>query len=110
MGAFDFLRTDRNLPGYWDPVNSTIDWCELNYVYTFYIAELWNTLTNVPFILGGAWMAYRFAKNGIPWRYVWVHIGGMMIGIGSFGFHCTLQWAWQLLDEFPMVRCSCCLY
>ena len=25
--------------GYWDPVTSTIDWCESNYDYTYYIAE-----------------------------------------------------------------------
>jgi hypothetical protein len=31
-------------------------------------------------------------------------LGLALIGIGSFGFHASLQWEWQLLDELPMVR------
>jgi len=26
-----------------------------------------------------------------------------MIGVGSFGFHASLKWEWQLMDELPMV-------
>ena len=40
--------------GYWGPVTSSIDWCEENYVQSYYIAEFWNTITNAGFIaLGG---------------------------------------------------------
>jgi dihydroceramidase len=104
MGAFDFLRTDRNFAGHWDPSDSTIDWCEINYVYTFYIAEMVNTMTNIPQIACNISLAKKTYNSGVPSRYALVYISSMIIGIGSFGFHGTLRWTWQLLDEFPMVR------
>jgi len=30
--------------GYWENVTATIDWCEINYEITYYIAEFWNTV------------------------------------------------------------------
>lgn len=103
-GAFDFLLTDRNLPGFWDPVTSTIDWCELNYHYSIYIAEFCNTMTNIPGLIANAYLAYMTYQSGVPTRYAMGYVSGMMIGLGSTGFHSTLKWTWQLLDEFPMVR------
>ncbi|EKC97347.1 ceramidase [Trichosporon asahii var. asahii CBS 8904] len=103
MGAFDFLRTTDEITGWHGPVTSTIDWCELNYVYSWYIAELVNTLTNVPVIFLGLYCAWATWKAGAPKRYSLVHLGLAGIGIGSFGFHGTLKWEWQLMDELPMI-------
>ncbi|WOO77683.1 Alkaline ceramidase 3 [Vanrija pseudolonga] len=102
MGAFDFLKTDANQHG-WHTPTSTIDWCELNYTYSYYIAELVNTLTNVPVIALGLYCAYATVANGVPPRYALVYLGLALIGIGSFGFHASLQWEWQLMDELPMI-------
>ncbi|RXK41635.1 dihydroceramidase [Tremella mesenterica] len=82
---------------------STIDWCELNYSVTPYVAEFVNTLTNLPTVLlglYGAWVAYN---GGLKNRYLACYLGLSLIGLGSFGFHMSLRWEWQLMDELPMI-------
>ncbi|WWD18366.1 hypothetical protein CI109_102816 [Kwoniella shandongensis] len=103
MGAFDNLRGDQISSGFWGEHTSTIDWCELNYVHTPYIAETINTLTNLPSILLGLYGAYTTFSNGLPGRYSLCYLGLTLIGIGSFGFHASLRWEWQLMDELPMI-------
>ena len=29
--------------GWWGPPTATIEWCEVNYAYTTYVAEVWNS-------------------------------------------------------------------
>lgn len=38
-------------------------------------------------------------RQGLDLRYLlgWVGLG--VVGVGSFAFHATLQWKWQLADE-----------
>ncbi|RUS17275.1 hypothetical protein BC937DRAFT_90170, partial [Endogone sp. FLAS-F59071] len=31
--------------GYWGKVTSSVDWCEINYEFSYYIAEFWNTIS-----------------------------------------------------------------
>jgi len=88
----------------WGNHTGTIDWCETNYTHTPYIAEFINTLTNVPVILLGLYGAVISTLNGINRRYILCYLGLSLIGIGSIGYHCTLTWNWQLMDEMPMVR------
>jgi dihydroceramidase len=38
------------LQGYWGARTSTLDWCEENYIVSYFIAEFWNTLTNIVII------------------------------------------------------------
>lgn len=82
---------------------ATIDWCELNYTHTPYIAEFYNSLTNFPTILLGLYGAYRSIKGGLRKRFALGFLGLTGIGLGSFGFHASLKWEWQLMDELPMV-------
>ncbi|KAK8858479.1 hypothetical protein IAR55_002706 [Kwoniella newhampshirensis] len=103
MGAFDSLRGDQITSGYWGEHTSTIDWCELNYVHSPYIAETINTLTNLPSILLGIYGAWATFQRGLPPRYALCYLGLTLIGIGSFGFHASLKWEWQLMDELPMI-------
>ena len=49
--------------GFWLPHTATIDWCESNYAVTSYIAEFWNTVSNLVMIL--------FPMYGIYWS--WKH-------------------------------------
>ncbi|ODN95880.1 dihydroceramidase [Cryptococcus wingfieldii CBS 7118] len=103
MGAFDGLRGDQATSGFWGEHTSTIDWCENNYTHTRYIAEFVNTLSNLPSILIGFYGAYAVLQNKLPKRFAICYLGLSMIGLGSFGFHASLKWEWQLMDELPMI-------
>lgn len=34
-------------------------------------------------------------------------MGYLLIGSGSFAFHCTLKYPWQLVDELSMIYTAC---
>jgi dihydroceramidase len=40
-----------NRDGFWGPVTSSVDWCERNYEYSPYIAEMFNTVSNLFYII-----------------------------------------------------------
>ncbi|EJT97010.1 alkaline phytoceramidase [Dacryopinax primogenitus] len=98
--------------GYWGPHTSSIDWCEDNYVNLPYIAETWNTFSNIPYMLLG--LHGVLLTQGLPHRarFALLHAGVALIGVGSFIFHATLNWYAQVfLDELPMIYVSTlCLY
>uniref|UniRef100_A0A672NC21 Alkaline ceramidase n=1 Tax=Sinocyclocheilus grahami TaxID=75366 RepID=A0A672NC21_SINGR len=96
-------------PGYWGTPTSTLDWCEENYVVSYYIAEFWNTVSNLIMILPPIYGAIQTCKDGLEVRYVWSFLGLAAVGIGSWSFHMTLQYEMQLLDELPMIY-SCCVF
>ncbi|KAJ7996075.1 hypothetical protein DPEC_G00233310 [Dallia pectoralis] len=100
--------------GYWGRPTSTLDWCEENYVVSFYIAEFWNTVSNLIMILPPIYAATQTYKDGLELRYVCSFLGLSAVGIGSWCFHMTLQYEMQLLDELPMIYSTCvfvyCLY
>lgn len=104
--------------GFWAPHTATIDWCESNYVVSDYIAEFWNTLSNLVMILlplyGVYWSwshssyADKYSSKSKPLfrvskSIVWCHIGLVLVGLGSWAFHMTLLYPAQLLDEIPMI-------
>lgn len=98
--------------GYWGPVSASVDWCEPNYIHSYYIAETWNTWSNLFYIffaLYGIITTLRFVE-----KLVFVHLAAyfftLIIGIGSFLFHATLQRSAQLLDEFPMLWAILCVF
>ncbi|QEU61200.1 Ydc1/Ypc1 [Kluyveromyces lactis] len=93
--------------GFWGAPTSTIDWCEENYVISPYIAEWSNTLTNSGFILLALYLLYSSWKNKLETRFKLVCAGFGLVGIGSWLFHMTLQYKYQLLDELPMVYATC---
>jgi dihydroceramidase len=67
------------------------------------IAEFWNATTNVPFVSLGLYSIYRGFKIHLPFRFQLCYIFLCIIGIGSFFFHATLKYEFQILDEFPML-------
>lgn len=89
--------------GYWGPVTSTIDFCEANYDVSPYIAEFWNTISNLGFILFpllSSWNVMRHKPT--DWLVVisfWIMV---FMGMGSWMFHMTLQYYMQLWDELSM--------
>jgi dihydroceramidase len=93
--------------GLWGAHTSTIDWCEENYTVTHYIAEFWNTVTNLAFIIPAAVSLHRAIRDELELRYVLAHAFMVLVGIGSLAFHCTLLYGCQMLDELPMLFGSC---
>ncbi|EIN13481.1 alkaline phytoceramidase [Punctularia strigosozonata HHB-11173 SS5] len=94
------------MSGYWGPATSTIDWCEQNYQFSHYLAELANSLSNGVTVLFAAWGAHKVRQNGLPLRYALQFVFLAIVGIGSFAFHATLLYEAQLADELPMLLSS----
>lgn len=90
--------------GWWGPITANVEWCEENYVWTEYVAELFNTLSSVPLIVIGVWGAVTaWRHTRADFRYLLSHLGIALVGVGSVAFHATLKsWA-QYMDEVPML-------
>jgi len=101
------LSFDPKNHGYWGDTTSTLDWCESNYEVNWYIAEFWNTITNLSMILPPLWGIKRELQRGLEIRFVIGFIALLSVGVGSTMFHMTLKYSMQLLDEIPMVWSSC---
>jgi len=93
--------------GYWGPPTATLDWCEENYVSSFYIAELWNTISNLSFILFTLFGVLQCWRLSLEWRYFRSYLGITLVGLGSWAFHSTLLYEFQLMDELPMIYATC---
>lgn len=89
--------------GIWGTPTSTIDWCEENYHVTPLIAEFWNTISNVIFIVPSLLMLGIGTIEGHEERFQWCHFSVFTVGFGSWCFHMTLLYSMQLLDELPMI-------
>ncbi|CAH3026995.1 unnamed protein product [Porites evermanni] len=101
------LTADSNTEGFWGEATATIDWCEENYAVSSFLAEFWNTISNWLFLLPtlfGAWLSW---KTKLERRYTLTFISLFVVGIGSLCFHATLLYEMQLLDELPMIYCTC---
>ncbi|CAK3958988.1 alkaline dihydroceramidase Ydc1 [Lecanosticta acicola] len=93
--------------GFWTPHTATIDWCEENYYATPYAAEIVNTLTNLLFMwlaFEGMLNCYRHSHDRI---FFVTFAGYLLVGSGSFAFHATLKYPWQLVDELSMIYTTC---
>ncbi|KAI5783568.1 ceramidase [Geopyxis carbonaria] len=93
----------RNAPSAWEPRTAKMNFCELDYYMTPYIAEFINTISNVSY-LWLAWHGYRqCCRNGgnntIKLGYALL----AFVGIGSIVFHATLKYECQLIDELAML-------
>jgi len=92
--------------GYWGHPTSTMDWCEENYISSYYLAEFWNSISNIIFLVLPLTCLY-YSKNKLEIRYHLDLSFLAAIGIGSFAFHSTLLYHSQLLDELPMIYGTC---
>ena len=79
---------------------SSINWCELDYINSEYIAEYWNTLTGI-FLCASS--IYGYFKNNSVTSLYYSNALLFLVGIGTMMFHGTLIYFWQLLDEIPMM-------
>src|SRR5258706_3964253 len=90
--------------GYWGIIDSTIDWCEPNYIITVYIAEFFNTISSLPMVLWaflGFFLTRKYVNCESRFSFAFLMLG--LVGLGSVAFHGTLRYHYQLLDEIPML-------
>jgi len=87
--------------GYWGVKNANVNWCEEDYVFTEYVAELINSLSSLTIVLNGiyGYWAHPFAET----RFKAAFTAMWIVGFGSCAFHGTLWRSMQLLDELPMI-------
>ena len=110
--------------GYWDPVTSTINWCEevclhltaysltilillQDYYATTKIAETVNTFTNLLFMYFAYLGIQNCRKHGHDTIFLVSFVGYLLVGSGSFLFHATLKYPTQLVDELSMIYTTC---
>jgi len=90
-------------------LESTIDWCEDNYIHSNYIAEYYNTLSSVFIALSG-YIFNNFSlknlHNSYTTHFTKIYIYLLLTAVGTFLFHGTLLFPFQLLDELPMLFIS----
>ncbi|KAJ7897192.1 ceramidase [Mycena olivaceomarginata] len=89
--------------GFHGTTTATIDWCEANYQFSYYIAEMANTFSNIATVAVAVYGAYLSITEYLPQRFILGYIGIGLVGLGSFWFHATLQFQAQLADELPMI-------
>ncbi|XP_047336798.1 alkaline ceramidase-like [Impatiens glandulifera] len=88
---------------FWGPVTSIIESCEKNYVYSPYIAEFFNTVSNIPCILLALIGLVNGLRQNFEKRFCVLEISTMIVAFGNILFHATLQRMQQQSDEIPMV-------
>lgn len=81
---------DKAGSSFWGPVTSTTDWCEKNYTHFPYIAEFYNTISNIPCILLAFVGLVNALRQRFEKRFSVLHLSNMILAIGSMLFHATL--------------------
>ena len=83
---------------YYGP-STGINWCEKDYVKTKYIAEFWNTVTNIVYVYIGLKSLLLCRQKRLPTRFYMIACFILLTGITSGLFHATLHLEHQRLDE-----------
>ncbi|KAK3899632.1 alkaline ceramidase [Staphylotrichum tortipilum] len=91
--------------GAWSPSNSRANFCEEDYVITFYLAEFINALTNIAYVYLALRAMYPPGRSTPLFRPRWdfMSLALLVLGIGSFLFHATLRQTLEFADEFSML-------
>jgi len=89
--------------GFWGPISGSIDWCEANYQYSKYVAEMFNAVSNLTYIWLALFGVTMCQRERLPVKFALCYLGIAIVGVGSIMFHTTLRYDAQLLDELPML-------
>ncbi|KAG7143510.1 Alkaline ceramidase 3 like protein [Verticillium longisporum] len=86
--SFGFPYDDSNgHEGFWGPKTVTLNFCEEDYVVSYYCAEICNHKHDRIFVIS--------------------FLGYIIVGAGSTAFHSTLKYPMQLVDELSMIYTTC---
>ncbi|PHH77560.1 hypothetical protein CDD80_492 [Ophiocordyceps camponoti-rufipedis] len=97
----DALETPAVLP-FWSAPTSYLNFCEEDYALTRYIAEFINTLSSLSYVAYGIYGLSCSGKRPQSASRVTTYCGLMGVGICSAGYHMTLKYHTQMLDELSM--------
>ncbi|KAL3567710.1 hypothetical protein D5086_030361 [Populus alba] len=88
------------ISSFWGPVTSA-EWCEKNYVYSSYIAEFFNTISNIPGILLALVGLINAFRQRFEKRFSILHISNMIlaIGIGLESKSCPLHGTFPVCEN-----------
>lgn len=89
--------------GYWISLGAKVlvDWCESNYVHSYYVAEWWNILLGLFIIVFGVVGFFCWWVLEIR---VWVcYLLLTVVGLGMVGFYGMLFSIVQVVDELSMI-------
>ena len=87
----DNRRMADGISSFWGPVTSSTEWCEKNYAYSSYIAEFYNTISNIPCVILALTGLINALRQHFEKRFSILHLSNMILAIGSMLFHATLQ-------------------
>jgi dihydroceramidase len=91
-----------NTPGFWGPATATVDWCEGNYVRSYYVCEFFNTISSLAMVVAGA-LGIGLHRRVLERRFLLAFLAVIVVGLGSIAFHATLRFELQMTDELPML-------
>jgi len=74
-----------SVDGFWGPTHTPF--CEEGYLITPYIAEFWNTLSNLWFLVAAIPGMIVCIRLGLPKRYFLINFIVFILGLGSGFYH-----------------------
>lgn len=89
----------------WQRGSSDVDWCEGNYTKSKYIAEFYNTISNILFFVLPPIAVFKYSNYAL-YIDAGIHVVFLLlviIGAGSGYFHATLSLSGQLFDEWAII-------
>ncbi|KAJ3205809.1 Alkaline ceramidase 3 [Dinochytrium kinnereticum] len=97
MGNGEGLKP-AGVSGFWGNVTSTIDWCEENHVVSHHIAEYWNTLSSLPFVMYTLLGLWCCKTSGAGPRF-WL----ALVSLGTVGVDATGIMFTYLYLKYPIL-------
>jgi len=79
---------------YWGLSDISVQFCEDKYTRVFWIAEYYNTMSSLCYVIIGI-IGSGYSKK--------ISVGVIFVGIGSMVLHGTLRWYGQWMDEIAML-------
>ena len=83
---------------YWGPEDTSVHFCEDKYVQSPWIAEYFNTISAVYYVLVGLYFLNTRISN--------LGQSLILVGLGAFALHMTLRVYAQMFDEIAMIVLS----